>query len=185
MKVFVAVGTQLAFDRLIRAVDRWAAEHPEIESFAQTAGGDHRPRHMPWEAFLAPRAFDAQCRAADVLVTHAGTGSILTALKLQKPIVIVPRRACHGEHRNDHQLATAGRLQHLPGVTVAWDCSELQRHLDRIDQLPAPSSELPAHAPALLLEALSEIIARTGPAEGWWSSLRASAARWPLRLDRQ
>lgn len=40
---------------------------------------------------------------ADVVVSHAGTGSILTALQLGKLPIVVPRRAAHGEHVDGHQ----------------------------------------------------------------------------------
>jgi hypothetical protein len=93
VKVFVAVGTQLAFDRLVRTVDAWAADHPEIDVFAQVGPGAYEPVAMQSEAFLPLREFDERSHAADLLVTHAGTGCILTALELKKPIVVMPRRA--------------------------------------------------------------------------------------------
>jgi UDP-N-acetylglucosamine--N-acetylmuramyl-(pentapeptide) pyrophosphoryl-undecaprenol N-acetylglucosamine transferase len=37
------------------------------------------------------------------VISHAGTGSILTALQLGKRPIVVPRRAAHGEHVDGHQ----------------------------------------------------------------------------------
>lgn len=60
-------------------------------------------------------------RQADLIVAHAGVDSILTALKYQKPSIVVPRKASLDEHRNEHQLTTAEWGRALPGVIVADD----------------------------------------------------------------
>lgn len=158
MNVFVAVGTQLAFDRLVRTVDAWASDHPEHDVFAQTGPGVYEPEAMHAEAFLPLREFEARSHAADLLVTHAGTGCILTALELRKPIVVMPRRATLGEHRNDHQMATAERFCNVLGVTVAWDEEDLRRHLEQHERLETPAAELSPHARPDLLRALSDFI---------------------------
>jgi len=56
--IFVTVGTQLPFDRLIRGVDLWAAEHPDIPVFGQTgtiAGDGYTPKHMEHSSTLSGR----------------------------------------------------------------------------------------------------------------------------------
>jgi len=40
----------------------------------------------------------------DLLITHAGTGAIVSALKNGKKVVAVPRLAKYGEHVDDHQM---------------------------------------------------------------------------------
>jgi UDP-N-acetylglucosamine transferase subunit ALG13 len=49
-------------------------------------------------------------READVVVTHAGTGSALAALEAGKLPILVPRSHAHGEHVDDHQHQTATEL---------------------------------------------------------------------------
>ena len=44
--IFVTVGTQLPFDRLVRAVDAWAAEHPQVDVFGQIGPASFRPKHF-------------------------------------------------------------------------------------------------------------------------------------------
>lgn len=158
MSVFVAVGTQLPFDRLVRTVDAWAGEHPELDVFAQTGPGTYVPEHLENNAFVPLREFEARAHAADLLVTHAGTGCILTALELRKPIVVMPRRAALREHRNDHQMATAERFCTVAGVTVAWDEEDLRRVLESHDVLEGPAASLAPHARPELLRALSDFI---------------------------
>jgi UDP-N-acetylglucosamine transferase subunit ALG13 len=47
---------------------------------------------------------------ADVVVTHAGVGSALAALAAGHRAIYVPRRSCHGEHIDDHQVRLAADL---------------------------------------------------------------------------
>lgn len=128
--IFVTVGTQLAFDRLVRAVDLWIGNNPGEKAFAQIGPADYQPLHLESKDFVPPDRADALFREAELIVSHAGMGSILTALKYKKPILIMPRKAALGEHRNDHQLATAKWLGSKPGVTVAWEPEEVVRLLD-------------------------------------------------------
>lgn len=135
--IFVTVGTQLSFDRLIAAVDDWAGHHPEIEVVAQVGPTELQPRHMKFSSFLSPDKADNYFARASLIVSHAGMGSILTALKYQKPILIMPRRASLAEHRNEHQMATAKWFSNKPGITVAWETIDLAQKLDFRDGLSA------------------------------------------------
>lgn len=122
--IFVTVGTQLPFDRLIAAVDGWCCQGRE-EVIAQVGPTKRRYRNLTQKEFLSATEFDDYFDRADLVIAHAGMGSILTALTYGKPIIVMPRKASLGEHRNDHQLATARKLSKKLGVTVAWDEGEL------------------------------------------------------------
>lgn len=128
--IFVTVGTQLPFDRLLTAIDQWAYRNRDHKVVAQTARTD---LVLPWidpRPFVNAAEFKRLVKEADVLVAHAGMGSILTALELGKPVIIMPRHADLGEHRNDHQLATAERLSHLANLQVANNADELDAALE-------------------------------------------------------
>jgi UDP-N-acetylglucosamine transferase subunit ALG13 len=153
--IFVTVGTQLPFDRLIGAMDDWAAAHPHIKVFAQVGPTTRPPRHMAHAAFLSPQEAETRLRSASLIVAHAGMGTVLTALQAGRPVVILPRRASLGEHRNEHQLATARWLATRPGVGVAMDESELPRWL----AAPPNPSSLPSQADGPLVTRLATDIA--------------------------
>jgi UDP-N-acetylglucosamine transferase subunit ALG13 len=138
--IFVTVGTQLPFDRLVCAVDAWAAARPEVGLFAQVGPGAAPPAHLPHTAFVSPARADELMRCAELIVAHAGMGSLLTAMGYGKPILIMPRRAALGEHRNDHQLATARWMAQRPGVSVAWDESQVAARLDERGALVSGAS---------------------------------------------
>ncbi len=125
MNIFVTVGTQLPFDRLVKQVDWWAGSNP-CKVFGQIGRTQIKPRNIEWRDFLDIEEANERIRSADLLITHAGMGTILTRLETGKPLIVMPRVASLGEHRNDHQLATVRRLGHLPLITVIRD----ERHME-------------------------------------------------------
>jgi len=130
--IFVTVGTQGPFDRLVAAVDGWAGAHPQHEVFAQVGPSALRPRHVAAQASISPSECRRRIRDADLVLAHAGMGTVLSVLALGTPLRVIPRRAALGEHRNDHQLATARWLAGIGSVGVAFDEVELERKLDEL-----------------------------------------------------
>ncbi|RAK58138.1 glycosyltransferase [Phenylobacterium deserti] len=128
--IFVTVGVQLPFDRLIRTMDEWASTRRRRDVLAQVGASTYVPRSLETRPFLKADELETVLQDAELIVAHAGMGSIITALELCKPIFILPRRAALGEHRNDHQLATATRMAAQPNVTVADDEQSLVGMLD-------------------------------------------------------
>jgi hypothetical protein len=57
-------------------------------------------------------------------------GTILSAAELGKPLILMPRRAKFGEHRNDHQQDTVREMARLSNVTVVDDGEALHAELD-------------------------------------------------------
>lgn len=155
--IFVTVGAQMPFDRLVRGVDAWAENQGRSDVFAQIGTTDYRPSAISWSAFLDPPAFRERIREAAVIVAHAGMGSILTALQWGKPILVMPRRGDLRETRNDHQVATAERFRELGRVSVAMDDKELPERLDELNALGA-SEPISPHASPELLDALTRFI---------------------------
>ncbi len=155
--IFVTVGAQMPFDRLVLAVDGWAGAHAQKDVFAQIGPGARRPEHIRSEPFLAPDRFRQVVEQADLVIAHAGMGTILTALVLQKPVLVMPRRAHLQETRNDHQVATAQRLEQMGYVTAARDERDLVRRLESSLPLPRPQ-RIGSSASPELLRALDEFI---------------------------
>ena len=148
--LFVTVGTDLPFDRLIRTVDAWAARNQRSDVFAQIGETKLRPKHIAYSEFLEPPQFQERFQSASLIIAHAGMGTILSALRYQKPILVMPRRASLGEQRNEHQLATAKHLLELGKITVAFDENDLSAKLDQLDALEAREPIGPYAAPALI-----------------------------------
>jgi len=155
--IFLTVGTQLPFDRLVSAVDRWAGESCRDDVVAQVGETDFVPEHLEWAARVTPAEFRQRMSEAELVISHAGMGSILTALEFDKPILVLPRRAALREMRNDHQLATAKWLADQGRVAVATDEEELVRKLGSLDALASPG-QIRKWASEELLTTLREFI---------------------------
>lgn len=138
--IFLTVGTDLVFNRMIKAVDEWASVNKNIKIIAQIGAvttADYHPQHMIEKIMLSPSEYKQFCSDADFLIAHAGMGSIITALTIKKPIVLIPRLAKYKEHRNDHQLATAARFISREGIFVAMDENEIARTIEAAQQFAA------------------------------------------------
>lgn len=131
--IFLTVGGQMPFDRLVCAVDEWASARGRGgEVFMQIADGEYTPRSCGWVRFLSAGEFRERVEAASAIVAHAGMGSILTALEIGKPILVLPRRGELRETRNDHQVATARELSSRGQVRVAMTEDDLPERLDAL-----------------------------------------------------
>lgn len=159
--IFVAVGTQLPFDRLVRAVDQWAEQARHHEVVAQIGTGTYVPKFLTWERMIGPEAFRAYVEHCELVVAHAGIGTILSALELGKPVIVLPRKAEYGEHRNDHQLATAERFSTRRLVSVAQDESQLVELLNQFEN-PPESSRISSEASPELIGNLRQFFEKVG-----------------------
>lgn len=132
--IFLTVGHQMPFDRLVRAVDDWAGRRIRGEDvFAQIGGGTYKPRNFQFVDHLSPEDFNLWMEHAGGIVAHAGTGTIIAALKLGKPLLVLPRLSKYGETRNDHQVPTARHFADSGRVLAAWHESEVADLLDHLE----------------------------------------------------
>lgn len=123
--IFVTVGSQLPFDRLIKAVDEWASNKKDIKIFAQIGLSNYKPQNIEFCNTMTPDEYNNYLGRADFIIAHAGMGTIISALESCKPLLLMPRLASQGEHRNDHQLSTANRFSHFNSIKVVDDELEL------------------------------------------------------------
>jgi UDP-N-acetylglucosamine transferase subunit ALG13 len=133
--ILLTVGTQLPFDRLVKLVDEWAGKHPEVEVFGQIASGSYLPEHMEYVDYLDEKRYAEVFAKAEVVLAHAGMGSVINSLIASKPVIVYPRKASLGEHRNEHQLATCRKLSHLKGCYIVYEPDELHGILDELSAL--------------------------------------------------
>ena len=132
--IFVAVGSQFPFDRLVRAVDESLGRNGfPYEVFGQIGHTSFKPRHFQSVPLMPHARFMEAIEKSEGVVSHAGVGIILTCLELGVPILVMPRRAVHGEVVNDHQVGTATRLAQAGRILMARDENEL---IELLPELP-------------------------------------------------
>jgi UDP-N-acetylglucosamine transferase subunit ALG13 len=163
--ILATVGAQMPFPRMIRALDEWAGSRGREDVLAQIGPTSEHPRHLSWRHFLSPGEFREKMREADVVVSHAGMGTIISALCLRKPIIVMPRLGELRETRNDHQVATARQFSARRGFIVANTAEELKARLDHLDELAAPQGITDIASDELLRTVRSFILGQSAPAD--------------------
>ncbi len=118
--ILVTVGTHReGFNRLVEATDQLAATLDE-RMVIQRGTSSYEPRHAESFAMTSGAEMTRLTEEARVIVMHAAAGSALVALRMGKPLVMVPRLHRFGEHMDDHQTQLAHGLQQT-GQAVAVD----------------------------------------------------------------
>lgn len=124
-RVFVTLGTikPYTFGRLVERVA--AILPPEVEVVWQL-GVTPAPPALRGQVHqqLSAEDFVAETRRADVVITHAGVGSVIGLIESGIFPVVVPRRAGHGEHVDDHQEEIAELVGNL-GIGLVREAGEL------------------------------------------------------------
>jgi beta-1,4-N-acetylglucosaminyltransferase len=131
--IFVTVGSMFPFDRLIRSMDHLVEEGLVPDAIeAQIGDGQYEPKCMPFLRFMSKPEYEDKVRQADLLIAHAGAGTIALALQYGKPLLVLPRLGRLSEHVNDHQIDTARKFAELNHVLLATDESQLAGQLNAL-----------------------------------------------------
>ncbi len=141
--IFLAVGTQFGFDRLVKVVDEAIGRQLIQDTvFAQIGPGSYLPKRMEYVVSLEKERFDTVLNSCDAMISHAGMGNIALALKMGKPLLVMPRLKRFGEVVNDHQVDTARKFEQLGHVLAAYDEEELAERI-KLLQTFVPKARVP------------------------------------------
>lgn len=119
MNVFVTVGTT-SFDPLVKAVDTGIFADSAL---IQIADGDYQPVNARWFSFEP--GIQNHIDNADVVVCHAGAGSVFKLLEQGKIPLVVPNTI----RRDKHQLEIARWLKQKKYAVVAMKVEEVNQKL--------------------------------------------------------
>lgn len=155
--IFVVTGTQAPFDRLLSIIDKWTVNQDTYSVIAQTANSEINFKNMTCFDYLEPDVFNEYFNNADVIIGHAGMGTIIKALENKKKLVVFPRLVKYNEHRNDHQHHTAFGFEKLGLINVAYNEKDLFRYLNNIIDIPV-KRKINQNAEKQLLEKISNFI---------------------------
>jgi len=135
--IFVTTGTAEPFDRLVRAADALAA-HEEV--VIQYGHSNLLPQRARGVAFMPFDELVELIRAARVVVSAAGVGTVMTILSCGKMPIVVPRLQQHGEAIDDHQLPFARRVAAAGLITIEEDESRLPAVVATYDVAARPTA---------------------------------------------
>lgn len=145
--IFVTLGSQkFQFNRLLERLDMLVEEGViKEEIFAQKGGSDYLPKHFQAVEFMDREQFSETMGRCSIVITHGGTGAIISAVKQGKKVIAVPRLAKYGEHVDDHQLQLLRQFDDLGIICACYDCGALKDYYQEVQEKEYRSYESNTH----------------------------------------
>jgi UDP-N-acetylglucosamine transferase subunit ALG13 len=157
--IFVTIGTQVPFDRMIQAVDEVAPLLQGKEIIVQALESQYKAKHFKTLDYISPADFKHYIGSSELVISHAGTGTILSVAQLEIPLIVFPRSGKLKETRNDHQMATCRKLEKITRLQVAYDQQQLMEKVRLYTQGKLPvMQKVPAHASGGMLDSIRSFI---------------------------
>ena len=133
--ILVLLGTQNnSFYRLLEEVQK-CIDEDIIKDKVIVQAGSTKFESKDMEVFnlIEQDKFNILMEQADTIISHGGVGSIVTAVKLGKKVIAVPRLKQYGEHVIDHQIQIVETFSNQGFIKGIKDVSELKETLREID----------------------------------------------------
>ncbi len=131
--ILVTLGTQdKSFTRLLEVIDDLIQKKIIKDKVIVQAGSTvYQTKNMDVFDYITPEELDNLVDECDLLITHAGVGSIMAGLRKQKKIIAAPRLAKYKEHTNDHQKQIAEQLAKEGYLLELKDFKKLDKLLQK------------------------------------------------------
>lgn len=134
--ILVLLGTQNNnFNRLLSEIDKCINDNTITDNVIVQAGyTKYTSPKMEILDFIPLEKFNSLLEQADLIITHGGVGSILTAIKLNKKVIAVPRLEKYKEHVNDHQIQIVENFDKLGYLKGIFDINDLKDAIINISE---------------------------------------------------
>ena len=131
--IFVTLGTQdKGFPRLLDAIEKQIKKGNIKEKVIVQAGlTEYKSKNMKIFDLVPKEDFDKYVDEADLIISHGGAGSILTAVTKGKKVIAVPRLAKYNEHGNDHQLQIVENFSERKYILALKDMNKLGKTIEK------------------------------------------------------
>lgn len=132
--IFVTLGTQdKPFTRLLEAIEQ-EIENGNItdEVIVQAGFTKYKSDKMKIFDLISQEDFSNYMQKADLIITHGGVGSIITALNHGKKVIAAPRLSKYGEHVNDHQLQIIKCFEQKNYILPLYDFDKLNEAIEQL-----------------------------------------------------
>lgn len=161
--IFVTVGNATqSFRRLIEAVASLTegGELMNEDVYVQNGhSGDVSFGRCRHDAFIGATQFIELIKQAEVVICHAGAGTLIHALQAGRTPVVMPRLAKYGEHVDDHQLELVSMLAGEGRIIPAYEVADLSGAIRQARQRRAEDRP---KVRSLMIELVKEAIETLG-----------------------
>lgn len=133
LMILVTLGTQdKSFVRLLKAIDKEIEKGTIKEEVIVQAGyTKYESKRLKMFDMIDKEELENLTKKADLIITHGGVGSILTALSYHKKIIATPRLSKYKEHTNDHQKQIIQEFAKRGYLLPLTDLSKLSKLLEK------------------------------------------------------
>ena len=130
--IFLTLGSQkFQFNRLLEEVDKLINDGVITDKvFAQIGSSNYKPKYFEYVDFISQEDFIKKMDECDIVITHAGTGAIVNAIKKNKKVIAVPRLAKYGEHVDDHQIQIIDEFKQLNLIEPVYELEDLGKKIE-------------------------------------------------------
>lgn len=134
--IFLTLGSQkFQFNRLLIAIDKLIKDGKlKTKVFAQIGYSDYEPANFDYKRFLNQEEFQKIMEQCDLVITHGGTGAIITALKNKKKVIGVPRLSKYHEHVDDHQIQIVEEFSKINLIEPCYEVESLTNVLEKVQK---------------------------------------------------
>lgn len=132
--ILVLLGTQdKSFKRLLTEIDRLIDKKIIKDKVIVQAGlTKYESKNMEIHGLVEVDELMKWMESSDLIITHGGVGSILSALKLGKKVIAIPRLAEYKEHTNNHQIQIVNEFYNTGYILKADNPSDLENVLKNV-----------------------------------------------------
>lgn len=138
MKVLVTVGSMVEkkFTRLFETIDELCDEGvlQGKEIIAQVGFERYKSKNFETFDMASDADFKELISKADLIITHAGTGTVTSCLKQKKKVIIFPRMIEYDEHYDNHQLELSNLFEKNNFVLCAKNKEQLKQCILSLNQ---------------------------------------------------
>lgn len=132
--IFVTLGTNdKQFIRLLDACEKAIEEKAITDRVVVQAGfTKYESKNMEIFDYMDRDQFSTFMNSADLVITHGGVGTIMTALKERKKILAAARLSEYHEHVNDHQIQLLSSFEKEGYLIYMHDLSDIKPYLEKV-----------------------------------------------------
>ena len=143
--ILVLLGTQNNdFHRLLDEIEKNIEnENINEEVIVQAGFTKYKSDKMKIFSMTSKEKLEELIKKADLIITHAGVGSIEMSLEQNKKVIAVPRLKKYKEHVNDHQKDIEGKLAEEGYLIGIDDVSKLNIALKKVKKFIPKKYEKP------------------------------------------
>lgn len=138
--IFLITGSTYPFDRLTQQIDE-INKNKKYNIFAQIGESEYIPKNIKFAKFLEYEEITTQIKKSDIVITHAGVGTIIDVLAQNKKLILFPRLKKYNEAIDDHQIEICKAFENKFRINWTKDANEIEKLINKTNTIKKTKKE--------------------------------------------